>query len=161
MTESLDKDNTVIGVISDTHGLLRPKVYTAFKDVDLIVHAGDFDTPEIFATLQEIAPVIPVRGNMDRGRWAKKLPVTETVELGKISMYILHNFYGLDLAPEAAGFSAVIYGHTHQPSVKKQNGVLFLNPGSAGPRRYDYPVSVALLHVRGTVLEAEIIDLET
>jgi len=161
MSEKLtDKKNYVIGVISDTHGLLRPEIAEIFKGVDRIVHAGDIDRPPVLAALKEIAPVIAVQGNMDRGEWARTLPVTEAATIGSFSLYLLHNIYMLDLDPAAAGFGLVIHGHTHRPSVEEKNGVLFLNPGSAGPPRNNYPVSVAMLYVQGKAMDSRIIFLE-
>ncbi len=161
MPEKLtDKKNYVIGVISDTHGLLRPEIAEIFKGADMILHAGDIDRPPVLAALKDIAPVVAVQGNMDRGEWADSLPVTETATVGPHSLYMIHNVYMIDLDPAAAGFRAVIQGHTHRPSVEEKNGVLFLNPGSAGPPRNRYPVSVALLFVRGTAIDPRIIILE-
>ncbi len=155
-----NKDNFLVGVISDTHGLLRPSIARTFKGADLIIHAGDIDRPHILEALQEIAPVTAVRGNMDYGEWADKLPVTEIIEIGNICLYMFHNPYQLDLEPGAAGFAAVINGHTHEPYAEKKNGVLFLNQGSAGPKRGKYPVTVALLHIRGADLDAQIIQAD-
>jgi len=160
LSKSQDKKDFLIGVISDTHGLLRPGVAKLFKNVDMIIHAGDVDSSEVFHALEKIAPVKAVLGNMDFGELAKKLPRTEVVEVGAVSFYMLHDMYRLDLDPEAAGFHAVISGHTHRPVIEKKNGVLFFNPGSAGPRRRDYPISAGLLHVRGTSLEANIVELD-
>ncbi|RLC22058.1 MAG: YfcE family phosphodiesterase [Deltaproteobacteria bacterium] len=155
-----NKKNFLVGVISDTHGLLRPQVAKVFKNADLIVHAGDIDRPGILEALQKIAPVKAVRGNMDYGEWANEIPATEVIEIGDVLLYMLHDLCRLDLEPAASGFSAVINGHTHQPLIEKENGVLFLNPGSAGPPRRNYPISVALLHVRGTDLDAQIVQLD-
>lgn len=155
-----EKQHYLIGVISDTHGLLRPEIAEIFKGVDMILHAGDIDRPPVLAALKEIAPVIAVQGNMDRGEWTRGLPFTESAAAGSLSLYLIHNVYMLDLDPAAAGFRAVIHGHTHRPSVEEKNGVLFLNPGSAGPPRNHYPVSVALLYVRGTELDPRIVTLE-
>jgi uncharacterized protein len=150
----------MIGVISDTHGLVRPEVLKAFQGVDLIVHAGDVGGPGVLEALRAVAPVAAVRGNVDRGEWAQDLKDTEVVEAGESCLYILHNVHELDLDPEAAGFRAVISGHSHQPSVKEQAGVLFLNPGSAGPRRFRLPVSVALLRLEGNSLEGKMVELK-
>ena len=149
-----------VGVISDTHGLVRPEVIEAFRGVELIIHAGDVGRPEVLTALQAIAPVVAVRGNVDRGEWARKLPMTEVVAIGKILLYVLHDVHQLDLDPAAAGFRAVISGHSHQPSAKEPNGVLFLNPGSAGPRRFKLPVGVAFLHLEDNSLKAEVVELE-
>ena len=154
------KKEHLIGVISDTHGLVRPEVIEALRGVELIIHAGDIGRPEVLTALQAVAPVVAVRGNVDRGEWARKLPVTEVVAIGHILLYVLHDVHQLDLDPAAAGFRAVIGGHSHRPSVEERNGVLFLNPGSAGPRRFKLPVGVALLHLKGNSLKAELVELK-
>jgi putative phosphoesterase len=149
----------IVGVISDTHGLLRPEAVRALQDCDLIIHAGDAGRPEVLAALEAIAPVKAVRGNVDRGAWAQALPETEVVEAGEISIYVLHDLGALDLDPAAAGFQAVISGHSHQPALEERDGVLHLNPGSAGPRRFRLPVTLARMEVHGKKLEAEIVHL--
>ena len=152
-----------IGVISDTHGLLREEALHALAGSDLIIHAGDVGKPEILERLSEIAPVRAVYGNTDWGELREALPGTEVVDLdadGPLA-YVLHIFDDLDLDPVAAGFRVVIYGHTHQPLVRELDGVLYLNPGSAGPRRPDLPVTVARLTLDGQDLRAEIVDLAT
>jgi len=149
----------IIGVISDTHGLLRPEARNALRDSDHIIHAGDIGKPEVLKALQEIAPVTAVRGNVDVDRWAKQIPLTNVLELQGISIYILHVLDQLDLKPEAAGFSAVIYGHSHVPKQEMKNGVLYLNPGSAGPKRFNLPTTVGNLIVERSQLRAEIINL--
>jgi putative phosphoesterase len=149
-----------IGIISDTHGLIRKSVVKSFKDVDLIVHAGDVGKPEVLETLQAIARVYPVRGNVDGGKWADNLPFTEAVKVGQVYLYVLHDVNALDLDPVAAGFNAVISGHSHIPEIEERNGVLFLNPGSAGPKRLKYPVSIAFLYINGVSMDAEIVELE-
>jgi putative phosphoesterase len=154
------KDFYTIGVISDTHGRLLSSVYTVFENTDLIIHAGDIDTKEVFEQLQIIAPVVAVRGNMDSGSWAEPLQESETVEIGELVIYISHILGGTGAIPALAKVHAVIYGHTHRPSIEKQDGILFLNPGSAGQRRYSNPLSVGLLHIRGKKLHAEIIELK-
>jgi len=146
-----------VGVISDTHGFLRPQAVEALEGSDLIIHAGDIGKLEILEALREIAPVFAVRGNMDWGEWTRDLFETEIVEIGEILLYVLHDVNQLDLEPTASGFSAVISGHTHRPSIDTRNGVLFLNPGTAGPFRS--PTSVALLHLRGSTLEAQLVPL--
>jgi putative phosphoesterase len=133
---------TVLGVISDTHGLLRPEAVEGLRGVSRILHAGDVGTPEVLAALNGIAPVTAVRGNVDHGSWAARLPTSEVVEVEGISIYILHILAELDLKPEAAGFGIVVYGHSHVPSSEIKNGVLYFNPGSAGPRRFKLPVTV-------------------
>jgi uncharacterized protein len=148
-----------IGIISDTHGLIRPEAVKALAGVDMIVHAGDIGKPEILEDLRLIAPVVAVRGNNDTDDWAHALPETEVVEVGRIVLYVLHDIHALDLDPVAAGFDAVISGHSHQPAMARRGGVLFLNPGSAGPRRFKLPVSLAHLSIRGDALDAQLIDL--
>lgn len=149
----------LLGIISDTHGLLRPEVLPVLRDVSLIVHAGDVGAPEILAQLKTIAPVFAVRGNVATQPWAQELPLTTMVETSGISLHVLHNLQHLDLKPEASGFHAVISGHTHQPEQYERAGVLFLNPGSAGPRRFHLPVTLALLDVARKPLRAQIIPL--
>lgn len=149
-----------IGVIADTHGLMRPEALTALKGSELIIHAGDIGQAQVLEALRSLAPVLAVRGNTDRGDWAGDLPRSEVVPVGGCHLYVLHNLLELDLDPAAAGLSAVISGHTHRPSISRRNGVLFLNPGSAGPGRFTSPVTVARLRVRGDSLEAQIIYLE-
>jgi len=150
---------TVLGLISDTHGLLRPEAVDALCGVDQILHAGDVGAPEILNRLETIAPVTAVRGNVDGGAWARKLPLSEVVEVDGMSIYMLHILEKLDLKPEAAGFSAVIYGHSHVPKIEKKNNVLYFNPGSAGPRRFKLPITVGKLIVDAKKLHAEIIEL--
>lgn len=149
-----------VGVISDTHGSLRPEALAALEGSDLIVHAGDVGRPDILDALGRIAPVRAVRGNVDRGLWAGALPRTDVVEVAGTRLYVLHVVDELDLDPGVAGMDAVIYGHTHRPAVEWRRGVLFLNPGSAGPRRFELPVAVALLEIDGEGLDAEIVELE-
>ncbi len=149
-----------IGIISDTHGLVSQHVVKSFKDVDLIVHAGDIGKPEVLETLQTIARVYPVRGNVDSGKWTDNLPFTEVVKVGQVYLYVLHDINELDLDPATAGFNAVISGHSHIPKIEERNGILFINPGSAGPRRFKYPVSIAFLYIKGTVIETEIVELK-
>jgi putative phosphoesterase len=149
-----------IGVISDTHGLLRPEAVAALAGVERIVHAGDIGSPEVIAALQRIAPVSAVRGNNDREAWAADIPETEVVEVGAVSLYVLHDLHELDLDPRAAGFAAVIAGHSHQPRREERDGVLYLNPGSAGPRRFKLPISLARLTVAGGRVQAKLVTLE-
>lgn len=148
-----------IGVISDTHGLLRPEALEALKGSDLIIHAGDVGSPDILDALRVIAPTTAVRGNVDTVPPCSLLPATEIVEAGPFLVYVLHDLHDLDLDPSAAGFHAVISGHSHQPLNEERKGVLYLNPGSAGPRRFRLPVSVASLRVEGTHLRPEILEL--
>lgn len=149
-----------IGVISDTHGLVRPEALRALAGADLIVHAGDVGGPEVLEALRAVAPVVAVRGNNDRGRWAAALSETEVVETDGRSLYVLHDLKELDLDPRAAGFDAVIAGHSHQPRIERRAGVLYLNPGSAGPRRFRLPIAVAWLAVEAAGLDAEIVQLD-
>ena len=146
----------LIGVISDTHGLLRPEALQVLAGSRLIVHAGDVGDPGILDALRAIAPVVAVRGNIDV---ASALPEHQLIEEGGVSIYVLHDVNQLDLDPIAAGIQVVISGHSHKPSIRTQDGVLYLNPGSAGPRRFKLPVTVARLHVNAKGLEAERIDL--
>ena len=155
-TEAQKKDGFIVGIISDTHGHLRPEVAEAFAGVDLIIHAGDIGNNEVLEALRSIAPVHAVRGNMDGG-WAHDLPVTEVVEVGEVLIYVLHDAYLLNLDPAAAGFVAVINGHTHRAAVEKRKGVLFLNPGSASS--HSSSGTVALLRIRGTSLVPEVVEL--
>jgi putative phosphoesterase len=154
------KDIRLIGVLSDTHGLLRDQVIENLSDVDLIIHAGDVGGRSIIDELKKISPVFAVRGNMDQDKWSQMLPRQEIVKVGNMLIYVLHSIYDLDLAPEGAGISMVIFGHSHQPALEKRNGVLYLNPGGAGPRRFDYPISVALLRVDGSKITPEILELD-
>jgi putative phosphoesterase len=149
-----------IGVISDTHGLLRPEALRALAGADLIVHAGDVGGPEVLEALRTVAPVVAVRGNNDRGAWAGALAATEVVEAGGRTLYVLHDLKTLDLDPRAAGFDAVIAGHSHHPRIERRDGVLYLNPGSAGPRRFRLPIALAWLDVGVSPIEAEIIQLD-
>jgi len=153
------KNNFIVGIISDTHGLLQPAVIEAFKDTDLIIHAGDVGEYEIIEDLQAIAPVKAVKGNMDMDAWAQKLPETKLIKLGSVLLYVIHDVNKIDIKSAKAKISAVIHGHTHKPSsIKDQNGVLFLNPGSATQPRFNSPASVALLHIKGKSLNAQFIE---
>ena len=153
-------DVSRVGVISDTHGLLRPEVISAFQGVSLIIHAGDVGRPALLETLGSIAPVVAVRGNTDRDEWSSRLPLTEVVRVEGVSLYVLHDLNRLDLNPAAGGFKAVINGHTHEPAIENKNNVLFINPGSAGPKRFRLPVSIALLHIKNNSLRAELVTLK-
>ncbi len=150
---------TIIGVISDTHGLLRPEAIEALRGSERILHAGDVGTPEILQALAKIAPVTAIRGNVDTKPWAQRLPMAEVVEAGGISIYMLHDLAQLDLKPEAAGFRVVVYGHSHQPKIEEKNGVLYFNPGSAGPRRFHLPVSLGRLTIAAGNVQAELVEL--
>ena len=149
-----------VGVISDTHGLLRPEALAALAGVERIVHAGDIGAPDVLEALGRIAPVTAVRGNNDRDGWAADIPETDVLEIGGVSLYVLHDLHELDLDPRAAGFAAVIAGHSHQPRVEERDGVVYLNPGSAGPRRFKLPISLARLTVTGPRLHAELVTLQ-
>lgn len=149
----------IVGVISDTHGLLRAEAVAALREADFIVHAGDVGTPEILEELRAIAPVTAVCGNVDGGSWARRLPKTEVLEVEGISIYVLHILDQLDLKPEAAGMSVVVYGHSHMPKQEMKHGVLYFNPGSAGPRRFHLPVSVGRLIVEEGRVRGEIVEL--
>lgn len=145
-----------LGVISDTHGLLRPEALEALRGSDRILHAGDVGAPQILEALAQIAPVTAVRGNVDTEPWARALPETEVVEAGGVSVFILHSLGQLDLKPEAAGFRVVVYGHSHLPKIEEKNGVLYFNPGSAGPRRFNLPVSVGKLMIGAGKVRVEL-----
>lgn len=149
-----------IGVIADTHGLLRPEAVEVLKGSSLILHAGDIGKPEILEALQQIAPVIAVRGNADKGTWAQALPSSQVVQVGQHWLYVIHDLGDLDLQPGAAGFGAVIFGHSHQPALETRNGVTYLNPGSAGPRRFRLPVSLAVIEVQGKLLRPQLVELQ-
>ncbi len=148
-----------IGVISDTHGLLRPEAVESLRGCDLIIHAGDLGSPDILDELMRIAPVHAVRGNVDMGRWADDLPVNEVVSYGNHTMFALHDLDQLDLEPGVADIGVVISGHTHQPHIEERGNCLFFNPGSAGPRRFELPVTVGRLTFPDGKAQAEIIHL--
>lgn len=149
-----------LGVISDTHGLLRPEAVEALRGSDRILHAGDVGDSEILERLAEVAPVTAIRGNVDTGAWAKSLAETEVVEAGGVSIYMLHDLDQLDLKPEVAGFRVVVYGHSHQPKIEEKNDVLYFNPGSAGPRRFHLPVSVGKLTIKAGKVQALLSELK-
>lgn len=149
-----------VGIISDTHGLLRPEVEKALAGCEQILHAGDVGDNEVLAQLKRIAPVLAVRGNMDHGSWSHALPVNEMVEIGGVFFYILHDLHHLDLDPSAAGIHVVVSGHTHQPELLQKDGVIYLNPGSAGHRRYDYPVSIARVHIQNRTAIPHIVEIK-
>lgn len=151
---------TVVGLISDTHGLLRPQAIDALRGSDLIIHAGDIGRLEVMHQLRAVAPTVAVRGNVDGQAWATEFPMTEAVKVGELTFWVVHDIAQLDLDPVAAGFAAVVFGHSHQPSVETREGVLYINPGSAGPRRFKLPVTVARVRVTGREIAPEIIHLE-
>jgi uncharacterized protein len=155
----LAQNSKLIGVIADTHGLVRPQAIEALAGVDMILHAGDVGKQEVLDTLKDIAPVVAVRGNNDKGDWAQTLPDREVVEVGKISIYMLHDVKEIDISPSGAGFHVVVSGHSHKPSVEEHRGVLYINPGSAGPRRFKLPVTLAHLRISGEKAHANLIEL--
>jgi putative phosphoesterase len=148
-----------VGVISDTHGLLRPEALELLRGSEHIIHAGDIGAPEIIPALEQIAPVSAIRGNIDVQPWAERFPETEVVELGELHIYIIHDVNALDLDPKAAGFAAVISGHSHKPAQETKNGVLYFNPGSAGPRRFKLPISVGRLEISNVRITPEILNI--
>lgn len=155
------RDARSIGVISDTHGLMRPAALQALAGVDLILHAGDVGSPQVLAALREIASVIAIRGNVDKGAWAEELPVHETIEANATRIYMLHDLKELMFDPAAEGFRVVVSGHSHKPSIEERGGVIYLNPGAAGARRFRLPVCVALLRIdEAGGIAADSIELE-
>jgi putative phosphoesterase len=153
------EDNLLIGIISDTHGLLRPEAIDALKGSDMIFHAGDIGKEYVLNGLRAVAPVIAVRGNMDREDWSYKFRMTEIVELKKFLLYMIHDLGRLDLDPAVSHIQIVVSGHSHRPSISRYKGVLYINPGSAGPKRFTLPVSVALLKIEGKTFDARIVEL--
>lgn len=149
-----------IGIISDTHGLLRPEAVELLRGSDHIIHAGDIGSPEIIPALEKLAPVTVVRGNVDTQAWARSFAETEVVELGGLHIYVIHDVNALDLNPKAAGFAAVISGHSHQPKQEMKEGVLYFNPGSAGPRRFKLPISVGRIEIVGCTLSGEVLQID-
>ena len=149
-----------IGLISDTHGLLRNEALDALSGSDLIIHAGDVGDSNILDALRKIAPVAAVRGNIDTAEWAKSLPQRAVVEAGSADIYVLHDVNALDLDPKAAGFQIVVSGHSHKPARSERNGILYINPGSAGPRRFHLPIMIARLDLNVTPYNVEFVDLE-
>jgi uncharacterized protein len=148
-----------VGLISDTHGLLRPEASAALQGSDLIIHAGDVGAPEILDQLGALAPVVAVKGNIDKGAWVSRLPATAVAEAGSVLIYVLHDITQLDLDPAAAHFQVVVSGHSHKPSRTERNGVLYLNPGSAGPRRFQLPVTIARLDLRSLPWSVDFVNL--
>ena len=153
------KNPRKIGLISDTHGLLREEALHALRGSDLIIHAGDVGDPKILEALRQIAPVVAVRGNVDTAEWAKSLPETVVAEAGAVQIYVLHDSNALDLDAKAAGFHIVVSGHSHKPGRGERNGVVYINPGSAGPRRFRLPITVARLDLGVTPWRVEFVDL--
>ena len=152
--------SVLIGVVADTHGLLRPQALRRLQGVDRIVHAGDIGGPEVLAGLGAVAPVTAVRGNNDRGVWARAIPETAVLAVGRVRLYVLHDVKALALDPRGPAFDAVIAGHSHRPSLAERDGVLFMNPGSIGPRRFTLPVAMGFLRVRGAGVRGEIVYLD-
>ena len=165
MSRKMSKDLTAldtieIGIIADTHGRLSRKAQSVLSRADVIIHAGDFDTPEVLAALERLAPVITVRGNMDYANWAANLPETDMVELGGSYFYMLHNLHALDIDPAAAGIKVIISGHTHQATAVQSDGILFLNPGSATEPRYGTAACVAMLNVNQGKIRYRFLEVE-
>ncbi len=149
-----------IGLISDTHGLLRPKAVEELRGSELILHAGDVGEPEILEELRKLAPVVAIRGNVDTAAWCSVLKETELVETENAAFYLIHNINELELKPQAAGIDIVLFGHTHQPTQYEKDGVLYINPGSAGPRRFNLPISLARLDLSAKPLSVEFVTLK-
>ena len=150
----------MIGIISDTHGLVRTEAIEILKGCELIIHAGDVGKYEVIHSLEEIAPVIAVRGNVDKGDWANTLPKTQVVEVSNIFIYVIHDIGELDLNPKAAGFNIVIYGHSHKPKKEIVDGIIYLNTGSAGPRRFNLPISLALMTIDRNAINVSFMELK-
>ncbi|HMD09233.1 MAG TPA: metallophosphoesterase family protein [Candidatus Acidoferrum sp.] len=159
--QSSAEEMKILGLISDTHGLLRDAALCALHGSDLILHAGDVGAPEILKTLKTIAPVVAVRGNVDTAEWAQVLPFTEVIQAGPVMIYILHILQDLDIDPAAKGCDIVVSGHSHKPGQTEKDGVLYINPGSAGPRRFYLPVTLARLNLETRPWKVEFIDLES
>ena len=159
MTRSLPRNAELIGLISDTHGLVRPQALAALEGADLIIHAGDIGKPEVLDSLKTIAPLVAIKGNVDRDGWAKSLPDTKALKIGATRIYLIHNVNELDFDPARRGYQVVVSGHSHKPSIVTREGVLFVNPGSAGPRRFKLPVAIARLRVDKCPVTAEWVEL--
>jgi uncharacterized protein len=153
------KGRKLIGVISDTHGLLRPEVAEAFAGVRLILHGGDIGTADVLNQLRSIAPVVAVRGNNDKGAWARAIAETEVAQIDDVRIYMVHNINDAEFNPEDGKIRIVVSGHSHRPSIGTRNGVLFMNPGSAGPRRFKLPITVGRLTIDGSAVKGKIVDL--
>ncbi len=158
-SDTLDQKSCTIGVISDTHGLLRPEVMKAFKGVDLILHAGDVGDPEVIDHLESVAPVVVVRGNMDYGSWADQLPVSKSLIIGKTKLFLIHDIEWIDRQMVLQSYQVIITGHTHRPLIDDKNEVLFFNPGSAGHQRHGHPVSIGKLFLCNGRLDAQLVEL--
>ena len=157
---NIEEQTLRVGVISDTHGLLRPEALAAMQGSNVIIHAGDVGKPEILEALESIAPTHTVRGNVDYDPWTERLPTTAAVEVGGASIFVVHNIEDLNIEPSTAGFGMVVYGHSHKPAIEEEDDVVYLNPGSAGRRRFSLPVSVAHITVTGSEMKAVIQVLE-
>ena len=157
----IERKHQRIGLIADTHGLLRPEALAALADSDLLIHAGDIGKPEVVAALKKIAPLVAIKGNNDTDSWARHLPETKKITLGALKLYVIHNVKELSFDPAARGFGVVISGHSHKPMIQTKDNVLFVNPGSAGPQRFKLPICVGKLLVQGETVDAEIIELPT
>jgi putative phosphoesterase len=149
-----------LGIISDTHGLLRPQAVAFLRGCDRILHGGDIGNAEILARLSAIAPVTAIRGNNDKGAWAEAIPETEFFEFSGISVYAIHDLSQLDIEPSAAGIRIVVSGHSHKPLIERRDGIFFVNPGSAGPRRFKLPISVADVLIEGSAISPRIVELD-
>jgi putative phosphoesterase len=150
-----------VGLISDTHGLLRPEAVRALRGSDFIIHAGDIGAPAVLDELSHLAPVTAIRGNNDKGSWASVLRETEVLKVGATSVFVIHNLAEIDRDPAEAGFHVVVSGHSHRPAHRMERGVLFVNPGSAGPRRFSLPVAAGQLVVAGTQVTPQLFELRT
>jgi uncharacterized protein len=149
----------LVGVISDTHGLLRPEAVAALRGSSYIVHAGDIGDERILSSLDAIAPVTVVRGNTDYEAWARRIPPTAVLDVGGIRLYAVHDLAQLDIDPGAAGVDVVVFGHSHRPGIEHRDRVMYLNPGSAGPRRFNLPVTIAHLAIESGELSAKIVEI--
>ena len=158
-TQKTRRNPQKIGVISDTHGLLRPEALAALRGVDLIIHAGDIGSREIIDRLNEVAPTLAIRGNNDREPWAKSIPETRLLECGPSTIFVIHNLKELGFDPAGRRIGVVISGHSHKPSITERDGVLYVNPGSAGPRRFKLPIAIATLHIDSSKATAKILEL--
>ena len=150
---------TIVGIISDTHGLLRSEASNRLRGCDIIIHAGDIGSPDVIDQLELVAPVRAIRGNIDKGAWASAYPHDDVIEIGGKYIYVLHNLAELDLDPAAAGFHVVVSGHSHQPKIENKDGILFVNPGSAGPRRFTLPIAIAKLEIEDNEARARIEEI--
>ena len=157
--EGKERPLHVIGLISDTHGLVRPEAIEALQGVDLVIHAGDIGKPEVLDALKAIGPLVAIKGNNDIGAWAKPLPDTRLVQTADTRLFVIHNVKELDCDPATKGYDVIISGHSHKPSIVTRDGVLFVNPGSAGPRRFKLPVAVGKLFIQNQKINAELIEL--